>query len=441
MRIAARNPASASTTSTALFIAVVVGCCACAASPPGQGDGDGLTAVADAADGIADLDALTDTLTAADGMDIVDAALTLDIDAAAPDSVGVVDAATPDATGAADGQTSTDATSPGCPSDGVACDDGNACTYLDACTNGSCIGLPKTCNDGNACTTDSCGGGYCVFLPGNVTTCDDGNPCTTGDVCSQGACSGMAIACDDGDPCTAASCDELVGGCVHTKIDKDGDGFGPGAACGGDCDDSITAIAPDVTEVCGNGVDENCDGKTDDGCPAPCTSPGFAPPACTECLDGYVSVTGGAGPDCAPDMPVWGPRPLNASAYLTDNGDGTVSDSQTKLMWQREQSVTEQYGITWQAAISHCATLSLAGHADWRLPTLAELLTLLDFSQKLPNLEASAFPASPATTYWTAVTDPGLSYPNAWYFSFAGSESYAIQPDGIEFTNSALCVR
>ncbi len=48
------------------------------------------------------------------------------------------------------------------------------------------------CNDGNSCTTDACVAGACVFTP--VTTpqaCDDGNPCSWGDACQAGTCRGQ----------------------------------------------------------------------------------------------------------------------------------------------------------------------------------------------------------------------------------------------------------
>ena len=53
--------------------------------------------------------------------------------------------------------------------------------------------------------------------------------------------------------------------------DLDGDEYGdPGSiVCTypeTDCDDSNPAVNPGVKEVCGNGVDDDCDGETDEGC-------------------------------------------------------------------------------------------------------------------------------------------------------------------------------
>ena len=62
-------------------------------------------------------------------------------------------------------------------------------------------------------------------------------------------------------------CDGSVDeGCEVTCPDVDGDGF-TDASCGGDdCNDNVATINPGVAEVCGNGVDENCNGAIDDTC-------------------------------------------------------------------------------------------------------------------------------------------------------------------------------
>jgi len=49
---------------------------------------------------------------------------------------------------------------------GAPCDDGNACTVSDTCSNQACIGTPVTCDDGNATTFDSCNPTVgCIFTP------------------------------------------------------------------------------------------------------------------------------------------------------------------------------------------------------------------------------------------------------------------------------------
>ncbi len=81
------------------------------------------------------------------------------------------------------------------------------------------------------------------------------------------------------------------------NCDKDGDGFlKAGGPCGGDdCNDKNAAINPGATEVC-DGVDNNCDGTTDEGCG------GGSPEICTDTIDNDLDgLTDCDDPDCSGD--------------------------------------------------------------------------------------------------------------------------------------------
>jgi len=58
-----------------------------------------------------------------------------------------------------------------------------------------------------------------------------------------------------------------------------------------------------------------------------------------------------------------------------DNGDGTVSDQNTGLMWQRDFDRAQ-----WSQAFAKAQGARTGGHADWRVPTIKELYSLMDFS-------------------------------------------------------------
>ena len=81
----------------------------------------------------------------------------------------------------------------------------------------------------------------------------------------------------------------------------------------------------------------------------------------------------------------------------------TVLDTRTKLTWERNS--TEP--LTAGDAKSRCAALAATtGGAAWRLPTLKELFTIMDYSvpQQVPQprIDTQAFGATPPGTYWTA---------------------------------------
>ena len=62
-----------------------------------------------------------------------------------------------------------------------------------------------------------------------------------------------------------------------------------------------------------------------------------------------------------------------ASGRFVDNGNGTVTDTKTGLMWAAKDNGSL---INWQAASSYCQNYSNGGHTDWRMPTLADLASL-----------------------------------------------------------------
>ena len=67
--------------------------------------------------------------------------------------------------------------------------------------------------------------------------------------------------------------------------------------------------------------------------------------------------------------------PAIASDRFVNNGDGTVTDTKTGLMWAAKDNGGL---INWTDARSYCQSYIGGGHKDWRMPTLAELTSLYD---------------------------------------------------------------
>lgn len=93
-----------------------------------------------------------------------------------------------------------------------------------------------------------------------------------------------------------------------------------------------------------------------------------------------------------------------------DNGDGTISDLVTGLMWQKGDS---GQGLDWQGALSYAQNLNLAGHDDWRLPNAKELQSIVDYSR---SPQASDSAAIDPIFDISAITDPSgqKNYPFFW---------------------------
>jgi hypothetical protein len=97
---------------------------------------------------------------------------------------------------------------------------------------------------------------------------------------------------------------------------------------------------------------------------------------------------------------------------FTDNGDGTVTDNLTGLIWLKNASC---FGTrAWEIALSDCNSLNSGEcgltdgsvEGDWRLPNVKELLSLIDFSEYSPALPSG----QPFTTvnnyyYWSSTSN------------------------------------
>ena len=70
---------------------------------------------------------------------------------------------------------------------------------------------------------------------------------------------------------------------------------------------------------------------------------------------------------------------------FVDNGDGTISDTRSNLMWKKDDSFKEfGYGINWFEAQDYCEILNekkFAGYEDWRLPSGEEAKSAFSFTQ------------------------------------------------------------
>ncbi|MCX6895220.1 MAG: DUF1566 domain-containing protein, partial [Verrucomicrobia bacterium] len=114
-------------------------------------------------------------------------------------------------------------------------------------------------------------------------------------------------------------------------------------------------------------------------------------------------------------------NPAYGKNDFRDNGNGTVSDRATGLMWAKADSGT---GMNWQAAFAWVQRKNaekFLGHDDWRLPNVKELQSILDYSRSPDTTKSAAIDPVFASTaivnearqqdwpyYWTGTTHVGL---------------------------------
>lgn len=92
----------------------------------------------------------------------------------------------------------------------------------------------------------------------------------------------------------------------------------------------------------------------------------------------------------------------------------TVFDTKTRLTWQQGASSGT---YVWSDSLTVCASLSLDG-SGWRQPTMAELVTLVDFrASAAPLIDTASFPGTPSALFWTSTPLTG-STTEAWAINF-----------------------
>jgi hypothetical protein len=132
---------------------------------------------------------------------------------------------------------------------------------------------------------------------------------------------------------------------------------------------------------------------------------------------------------------------------FTANGNGTVTDNLTKLIWM-QNAYSFVSGRTWAQALSEANILqsgsipgltdnSMAG--DWRLPNLRELQSLVDYGGYTPAILPAGHPFTNVKpgTYWSSTTYPHITT-GAWLVSFTdGNVNYSSKNN----LNYVWCVR
>ncbi|MBI5499536.1 MAG: DUF4215 domain-containing protein [Deltaproteobacteria bacterium] len=230
--------------------------------------------------------------------------------------------------------------------------DGTSCTTAGgvpgACRSATCtrtgcgngvVDAGEECDDGNVVPGDGCENDClyschvaadCRELPDNPCTSDTCSANTNGQHCVHAP---NTLPCNDGDPCTSVDACNGEGACAGVLIDADGDTYGPGAACGGDCNDASAAVHPGATELC-NATDDDCNGVRDDGSGMTCvraatrsctatgpTGPCVGTETCSDlctwggtCVVGAAEVCNGADDDCDGELDEGFPCILGSSS-------------------------------------------------------------------------------------------------------------------------------
>jgi len=139
---------------------------------------------------------------------------------------------------------------------------------------------------------------------------------------------------------------------------------------------------------------------------------------------------------------------VDGTVYV-DNRNGTVTDTTTRRMWEQSD---DGYQKSVYEAYQYCEELDLAGHADWRMPTIIELKEIANVSRYKKEPIISEVFDTKASSYWSQTkSDFTLSkYPDRNFYhavefvhsrnrnGFRGKEVSAADEHSIRYVR---CVR
>ncbi len=130
---------------------------------------------------------------------------------------------------------------------------------------------------------------------------------------------------------------------------------------------------------------------------------------------------------------------------FTDNGNGTITDNSTGLMWLQDDN---GYGQTWEEALNYAENANTAGYSDWRLPNAKELQSIVDYTRSVQTTNSAAIdPVFNCSSiideggsvnypfYWSGTTHSNMQAnpgSNAAYVCFGEGLGFMEEPPGSE---------
>lgn len=108
---------------------------------------------------------------------------------------------------------------------------------------------------------------------------------------------------------------------------------------------------------------------------------------------------------------------IHAQPYVISADGIEVTDQKTGLIWRRcaegaswngSTCVGVASALTHESALRHAAEQASSTGKTWRLPNVKELASIADRSRSNPAIDTTAFPATPASLFWTASPSVGI---------------------------------
>ena len=128
-------------------------------------------------------------------------------------------------------------------------------------------------------------------------------------------------------------------------------------------------------------------------------------------------------------------------ARFAGNGNGTVKDKATGLIWIMDPSLIGDFiwgypgspnRMLWQDAVHNTEGLSYGGYTDWRLPNIHELMSIIEYSLSNPSVDGHAFPYTQLDSYWSSTTVSERT-DCVWGVDFKDGSCLKLKKEGEQF--------
>jgi len=126
-------------------------------------------------------------------------------------------------------------------------------------------------------------------------------------------------------------------------------------------------------------------------------------------------------------------EPTVIQNHFTDNGNGTITDNLTNLVWQK---IPNTNTLTWEDALVYAEGLELGNNSNWRLPNIKELQSISEVDLNNPSVNTNFFSISGIKKFWSSTSLPNQTT-KAWYWDTQfGITTYDLKTN----SNYVICV-
>jgi hypothetical protein len=160
-------------------------------------------------------------------------------------------------------------------------------------------------------------------------------------------------------------------------------------------------------------------------------------------LDDILDAIKGGGAQDGNHTLRWDTNHPSASRFTTAF-PGAVLDKNTGLVWEQAPDATVR---VWSSiseplgARNYCVNKNVGGTRGWRLPSVAELASLIDPSLPAPHVPSSVFTGVQSVYYWSATTSLDDLSPRLWGVDFSIGDVSPVEKFGNNTGRPAWCVR